>query len=329
MGLKSKDLLGMQQLDKTEIELILKTAAQMKKALLSGHKKTTHLQGKSVVTLFYENSTRTRLSFEMAAKFMGASAANIAASGSSIRKGESLLDTALTIEHMATDFIVMRHSSAGAPHFLADRVSSSVINAGDGMNEHPTQSLLDLLTMSEQCGRLDGLKVAVVGDIAHSRVARSNIWALTKLGSAVRVAGPGSMMPPELKQSGAIVCASVKEACEDADVVMALRLQLERQQSALFPSIAEYSRFYAVTPEVLAVAKPTAFLMHPGPYNHGMEMTSPLRYGDRSFIDEQVTNGVACRMAVLSLLNARRNELGLTVPALRARPWLEQARLSL
>ncbi|MGI6546171.1 MAG: aspartate carbamoyltransferase catalytic subunit [Fastidiosipilaceae bacterium] len=309
MQLKSKDLLGMWQLDRDEIELILNTASSMKQALLSGYKKTTHLAGKSVVTLFYENSTRTRLSFEMAAKFMGASTGNISASGSSVSKGESLLDTAITIDHMATDFIVMRHSAAGAPHFLANRLDASVINAGDGMNEHPTQSLLDLFTMREQLNRLEGLKVAIVGDISHSRVARSNIWALQKFGSEVRVAGPGSMMPPELARSGAIVCSSVAEACRDADVVMGLRLQMERMDSGLFPSIAEYAKFYGISHEILDCAKPEAIVMHPGPYNHGLEMPSPIRYGDQSKIDEQVTNGVACRMAVLYLLNVKRNSM--------------------
>lgn len=309
MQLNSKDLLGMQQLSAAEIRLILDTAVGMKQAVLSGHKKTTHLQGKSVVTLFYENSTRTRLSFEMAAKFMGAATGNISASGSSIRKGETLLDTAVTIDSMGTDFIVMRHPSAGAPHFLADRVRASVINAGDGMDEHPTQCLLDLFTMREHFGRLEGLKVAIVGDIAHSRVARSNIWALNKLGAEVRVAGPASMMPPELAAMGATVCPTVADACTDCDVVMALRLQLERMQNALFPSVAEYAKFYGVSRAVLAAARPDAVIMHPGPYNHGMEMPSDLRYSDRSLIDVQVTNGVACRMAVLYLLNVRRNAL--------------------
>lgn len=309
MLLKSKDLLGMQQLDREEIELILDTAATMKHSVLSGHKKTTHLQGKSVVTLFYENSTRTRLSFEMAAKFMGASTGNISVSGSSINKGESLLDTALTIDHMATDFIVMRHSISGAPHFLSNRLKCSVINAGDGMNEHPTQSLLDLFTMKEQLGTLENLKVAIIGDISHSRVARSNIWALQKFGSEVRVAGPASMMPIGIEQTGAKTCVTVREACRDADIVMGLRLQLERQDSGLFPSIQEYAKFYGISQEVLDCAKPEAIIMHPGPYNHGMEMPSPIRYGDRSKIDEQVTNGVACRMAVLYLLNVKRNSM--------------------
>ncbi|MGI6077825.1 MAG: aspartate carbamoyltransferase catalytic subunit [Fastidiosipilaceae bacterium] len=309
MQLKSKDLLGMQQLDKEEIELILNTAQGMKQALLIGHKKTTHLQGKSVVTLFYENSTRTRLSFEMAAKYMGAATGNIAVSGSSINKGETLLDTAVTIDHMATDFIIMRHPSSGAPFYIADRVNASVINAGDGMDEHPTQCLLDLFTMKEQLGTLSGLKVAIIGDIAHSRVARSNIWALNKFNSEVRVAGPASMMPVEFEKTGAIVCNDVKEACEGCDVVMGLRLQLERMHSALFPSVNEYARFYGINDEVMACAQPHAIVMHPGPYNHGMEMTSNLRYSDQSFIDEQVTNGVACRMAVLYLLNVRRNSM--------------------
>lgn len=309
MQLKSKDLLGMQELSVEEIMLILDTAEGMKKALKSGHKKTTHLQGRSVVTLFYENSTRTRLSFEMAAKFMGASTGNISVSGSSINKGETLLDTAVTIDHMATDFIIMRHGSSGAPHYIADHVNASVINAGDGMDEHPTQCLLDLYTMRECCGSLNGLKVAIIGDISHSRVARSNIWALKKLGCEVTVAGPASMMPVDIAQMGATVAPTVLEACAGADVIMGLRLQLERMHSGLFPSVAEYSKFYGINDACVAAAKPGAIIMHPGPYNHGMEMPSQLRYSEKSMIDEQVTNGVAVRMAVLYLLNVRRNSL--------------------
>ncbi len=309
MNLRSKDLLGMEQLLPEEIQLILDNAKNMKKLIESPSKKTTHLQGKSVITLFYENSTRTRLSFEMAAKYMGAASANVSSSGSSVNKGETLLDTAITIDRMATDFIVMRHKQSGASAFLADKVKASIVNAGDGMHEHPTQSLLDLFTMREKLGRLDGLKVAIVGDCQHSRVFRSNLIALKKLGSDVFVSGPSSMMPAPIRESEAHYCKHVEEALEGADVVMGLRIQLERMKSALFPSIAEYSKFYGLNEERMRLAKPHALLMHPGPANHGVEITSALYDSPQSVISEQVTNGVAVRMAVLYLLNLRRNAL--------------------
>lgn len=307
MQLKHKDLLGIKDLSAEEIKLILDTAETMKMVLAANSKKTAHLQGKSIITLFYENSTRTRLSFEMAAKFMGAASANVASSGSSINKGESLVDTARTIDVMATDILIMRHSQSGAPHLIAPLVRASVINAGDGMNEHPTQALLDLFTMREKKGRLAGLKVAIVGDLLHSRVARSNLWALTKMGAEVRMAGPGTMMPRGLELTPAIVCPTVQDAVRDADVVMGLRVQLERQQRALFPSISEYARFFAVDAKTLALARPDAIVMHPGPCNHGVEMPSAIYDSPQSVINEQVTNGVAVRMAILYLLNARRN----------------------
>ncbi len=305
--LRSKDLLGMQELAPDEIVLILDSAATMKRVLESGNKKTAHLQGRSVVTLFYENSTRTRLSFEMASKFMGAASANISSSGSSVQKGESLLDTVRTIDRMATDVLVMRHPQSGAPHGIAPRVRASVVNAGDGMNEHPTQALLDLFTMRDRLGRLEGLEVAIVGDVLHSRVARSDLWALSKLGAHVRLAGPPTMMPRGLEGTGARICRTVDEALEGADVVMGLRVQLERQKSGLFPSIAEYARFFSISADRLARAKPGALVMHPGPCNHGVEMPTLVYDSPQSVIDEQVTNGVAVRMAVLYLLNARRN----------------------
>ncbi len=307
MQLKHKDLLGIKALSAGEIKLILDTAETMKKVLSANIKKTAHLQGKSIITLFYENSTRTRLSFEMASKFMGAASANIASSGSSINKGESLIDTARTIDVMATDILIMRHSQSGAPHLIAPLVKASVINAGDGMNEHPTQALLDLYTMREKKGRLDGLKVAIVGDLLHSRVARSNLWALSKMGAEVRMAGPGTMVPRGLETTSAIVCPTVQDAVRDADVVMGLRVQLERQQRALFPSISEYARFFAIDAKTLALARPDALVMHPGPCNHGVEMPTAIYDSPQSVINEQVTNGVAVRMAVLYLLNARRN----------------------
>lgn len=309
MNLKSKDLLGLRELSEEEIMLILDTAFVMKNVLVSGNKKTAHLQGKSVVTLFYENSTRTRLSFEMASKFMGASSANISASGSSVNKGENLSDTAMTIDAMATDMIVMRHPVSGAPHYISDKVSASVVNAGDGMNEHPTQALLDMMTIIETRKNLAGLKVAIVGDIYHSRVARSNIWGMSKLGADVYIAGPSTMMPVGIEMTGAKVCSNVQEACEGADIIMALRLQTERQKSSLFPSIQEYSRFFGVDDKVLALARKDVMVMHPGPCNHGVEMTTSVYESDASYINEQVTNGVAVRMAVLYLLNSRRNAL--------------------
>ncbi|NLW12308.1 MAG: aspartate carbamoyltransferase catalytic subunit [Clostridiaceae bacterium] len=308
MHLSSKDLLGMKELSATEIELILNTADTMKLVLDANSKKTAHLQGKSVITLFYENSTRTRLSFEMASKFMGASSANISASGSSIKKGESLIDTAKTIDSMATDIIIMRHQQSGAPHLIASRINASVINAGDGMNEHPTQALLDMMTMRRHKGTLEGLKVAIIGDLLHSRVARSNLWGLTKMGAEVRLAGPATMVPPGLDQTPAVWCPTVQDAVSDADVVMGLRVQLERQQSGLFPSISEYARFFAIDEKTLSLAKPDALLMHPGPCNHGVEMPTAVYDSPQSVINEQVTNGVAVRMAVLYLLASRRNQ---------------------
>lgn len=309
MNLRSKDLLGMAELLPEEIMLILDNAHNMKKVMQSPSKKTAHLQGKSVVTLFYENSTRTRLSFEMAAKYMGAATANVSSSGSSVNKGESLLDTAVTIDRMATDFIVMRHKQSGAAEYLASRVKASIVNAGDGMHEHPTQSLLDLYTMRDKLGHLDKLKVAIVGDCQHSRVFRSNLIALKKLGSEVYVSGPSSMMPNLIGKSEAHYCKHVEDALEGADVVMGLRIQLERMKSALFPSVAEYSRFYGLNDERMKLAKPNALVMHPGPANHGIEITSALYDSPQSVISEQVSNGVAVRMAVLYLLNLRRNSL--------------------
>lgn len=308
MRLRNKDLLGMKELQAEEIAEILRTAEMMKLVMTSGNKKTSHLQGRSVVTLFYENSTRTRLSFEMASKFMGAASANVSASGSSINKGESLLDTARTIDMMSTDIIIMRHSQSGAPHFIAPHLKASVVNAGDGMNEHPTQALLDMYTMKEKYGRIEGLEVAICGDIYHSRVARSNAIGLSKMGARVRVAGPATMMPPGIEKMGCTVCKSVSEAVEGADVVMGLRLQLERQTKSLFPSVAEYSKFYGIDLQTLSLAKPGALVMHPGPCNHGVEMPTVVYDSPQSVINEQVMNGVAVRMAVLYLLMARRNQ---------------------
>jgi aspartate carbamoyltransferase catalytic subunit len=303
--LKSKDLLGLKDISKSEIEHILETAKTMKYFINTNNKKTPHLQGKTIITLFYENSTRTRLSFELASKYMGANAANITASGSSVSKGETLIDTGKTIDMMGTDIIIMRHGMSGAPHLLAKNVNSGVINAGDGMNEHPTQGLLDMFTILEKKGRIEGLKVAVVGDIAHSRVARSNIWGLTKLGAEVVVAGPSTLIPIDIEKSGIKVSNSVDEAVLDADVVMGLRIQLERQKKALFPSVREYARFFGVDQRRMMLAKKDAILMHPGPINRGVELASTVVDADNSLINEQVLNGVAVRMAILYLLTRR------------------------
>ncbi|ACL74993.1 aspartate carbamoyltransferase catalytic subunit [Ruminiclostridium cellulolyticum] len=305
MNLKSKDLLGLRDISAEEIEYILNTAKTMKCIVTSNNKKTAHLQGKSIITLFYENSTRTRLSFELASKYMGASAANISASSSSVQKGETLIDTGKTIDSMGSDIIIMRHPMSGAPHLLAKNVKSSVINAGDGMNEHPTQALLDMFTILEKKGTLKGLKVAIIGDILHSRVARSNIWGLTKMGAEVNVAGPATLIPPEIEKIGVNVFSTVQEAMLDADVVMGLRIQLERQKKGLFPTIREYSRFFGVDDKRLKLAKEDAIVLHPGPVNRGVELSSSVTDGEQSFIDEQVTNGVAVRMALLYLLTRR------------------------
>ncbi|MDI9490519.1 MAG: aspartate carbamoyltransferase catalytic subunit [Clostridiaceae bacterium] len=309
MHLKSKDLLSIEQLSAEEIVMILDSAKTMKKVLTQPTKKTSHLQGKSVVNLFFENSTRTRLSFEMAAKYMGAASVNISSSGSSINKGETLLDTAVTIDMMSTDFLIMRHRESGAAEFLAKRVSASVINAGDGMHEHPTQALLDVFTMRDKLGHLDKLKVAIIGDCLHSRVFRSNLLALTKLGSEVWVSGPASLMPLDVKQTGAHYTRHVEEAIEGADVVMSLRIQLERMKCGLFPSVNEYFRYYGLDDNKIKLAKENALVMHPGPANRGVEINSALYESDQSVISEQVTNGVAIRMAILYLLNLRRNAL--------------------
>lgn len=301
--MNKQNLLGLKDLSAEQIKHILDTAATMKEIVKSNNKKTPHLQGKTVVNLFYENSTRTRMSFELAAKYMSANAANITASGSSVAKGETLLDTAENINAMGTDILVMRHNMSGAPHFLADKVTASVVNAGDGMNEHPTQALLDMLTMIEHKGHIEGLKVAIIGDVYHSRVVRSNIYGLTKLGAEVSVGGPSTLMPMGIDKMGVKAFDNVHEAIVDADVVMGLRIQLERQKKGLFPSVREYFRFFGVDESRLKLAKPDAIVMHPGPVNRGVELSTAVVDGDRSVITDQVTSGVAVRMAVMYLLS--------------------------
>ncbi len=302
-----KDLLGIKDLDADQISEILKTAEIMKEIIVKNSKKTPHLQGKTVITLFYENSTRTRLSFELASKYLSANAANVAVASSSVAKGESLIDTARTINMMGTDALVIRHECAGAPHLVAKNVSASVINAGDGMNEHPTQALLDAYTMIEQKGKIEGLKVAICGDVLHSRVARSNIYLLNKLGAEVTLCAPTTLMPPEIEKLNVKTYTDVEKAIKGADVVMGLRIQLERQKKGLFPSIDEYSHIFGINEERLKLAKEDAIILHPGPVNRGVEITSGIYSHPRSFIDEQVTNGVAIRMAVLYLLSRQRN----------------------
>ncbi|GAB6157350.1 aspartate carbamoyltransferase catalytic subunit [Desulfotomaculum varum] len=297
-----KDLLGLRQLTPEEINLILDTAVPMKEIIGRKIKKIPTLRGRSMVTLFYENSTRTRASFELAAKFLSADTLGLAASGSSVAKGESLRDTGLTLTAMGVDVVVMRHPASGAAEYLAKCIPAAVINAGDGTHEHPTQALLDMFTIREKKGSLAGLKVAIVGDILHSRVARSNIWGLSKLGAEVRVAGPSTLLPPELEQLGVKVFTEVEAALEGVDVVNVLRIQLERQQQGLFPTLREYSRLFGINQKRLQLTAPDALIMHPGPMNRGVEIDPQVAYGSRSVINEQVTNGVAVRMALLYLL---------------------------
>lgn len=297
-----KDLLGLRGLTPEEINLVLDTAVPMKEIIGRKIKKTPTLRGRSVVTLFYENSTRTRSSFDLAAKFLSADTVGLSSSGSSVAKGESLRDTGLTLTAMGVDVVVLRHPASGAAEYLAKYVPAAVINAGDGTHEHPTQALLDMFTIREKKGSMVGLKVAIVGDILHSRVARSNIWGLTKLGAEVRVVGPATLMPPEIASMGVQVYSKVDEALEGVDVVNVLRIQLERQQQGLFPSIREYSRLYGINQRRVNLTKPDAIILHPGPMNRGVEIDPQVAYGERSLINEQVTNGVAIRMALLYLL---------------------------
>jgi aspartate carbamoyltransferase catalytic subunit len=265
-------------------------------------KKVPALRGRMVVNLFFEPSTRTRFSFETAEKWLSADSLNFAAKGSSVEKGESLLDTARNLQAMSPDLIVIRHGSPGVPHFLARHLKAGVVNAGDGAHEHPTQALLDALTIRQRLGRLDGLRVVIAGDIAHSRVVRSNIWLLTKLGSNVVVCGPPTLMPPRIGEMGVEVSTDFDAALRDADAVMMLRMQLERQGGALYPSVREYFRRYGLTAARLAAARPEAIVMHPGPMNRGVEIASDVADSGRSVILDQVANGVAIRMAVLYLL---------------------------
>lgn len=302
MQFRKKDLLGIKQLEPEEINLILETSETFKEISTRPIKKVPTLRGRTVVHLFYEPSTRTRTSFEIAAKRLSADTFNISASTSSIVKGETLLDTARNLEAMNPDVIVLRHSAAGAPHLLARHVQASVINAGDGMHEHPTQALLDLLTIKDKKGTIAGQTVAIIGDIAHSRVARSNIWALTKMGARVLVAGPTTMIPHDLDKLGVEVFYRPEDVIPKADVIMMLRIQLERQGQMLLPSLREYARVFGLNEEKLSQAKPDVLIMHPGPINRGVEISPAVADGPYSVILDQVNNGVAVRMALLYLL---------------------------
>jgi len=302
MGLKRKDLLGVRDLTVEEVGLILDTAASMKEIASRDIKKVPTLRGKTIINLFYEPSTRTRTSFEIAGKWMSADVINISTGGSSVVKGESLKDTGLTLQAMHPDVVVIRHPVSGAPELLASYLKASVINAGDGAHEHPTQALLDLLTIRERRGTLQGLKAAIVGDIVHSRVARSNIFAMQKVGMQVRVCGPATMLPRYLDRLGVEVFKRIEPAIADVDVIMMLRVQLERQGTSLFPTLREYSKLFGLNLDRLKAAKQDVLIMHPGPINRGVEISPEVADGPYSLILNQVENGVAIRMAVLYLL---------------------------
>jgi aspartate carbamoyltransferase catalytic subunit len=301
MGLAHKDLLGMQELTSDEIRLILDTAESMKEVARRDIKKVPALRGKTVINLFYEPSTRTRTSFEIAGKWLSADVINVSTSASSVTKGESLKDTGLTLQAMHPDIVVIRHPAAGAAQFLAGRLAARVINAGDGAHEHPSQALLDLFTIREKVGRLEGLKAAIIGDIAHSRVARSNIYGMQKMGMDVRIAGPRTMLPRFIERLGVEVFTNLDRAVADVDIIMMLRLQTERQQTGLFPSLREYSRLFGLTAERLKAARPDVLIMHPGPINRGIEIAPDVADGPYSLILNQVENGLAVRMALLYL----------------------------
>jgi aspartate carbamoyltransferase catalytic subunit len=296
-----RHLLGIEPLEPAEILTVLDTADALREILDRPIKKVPALRGKTVVNLFYEPSTRTRSSFEIAERVLSADSLSIATAASSVTKGETLLDTARNLEAMNPDMVIMRHASSGAPHMLARHCRFSVVNAGDGAHEHPTQALLDALTMRQKKGRLKGLRVAIVGDILHSRVARSNLWLLSKLGASVVLAGPPTLIPPGIERL-AQVTYRIDEAVEGADVVMMLRIQLERMSGGFFPTTREYHRVFGLTEERVRRAKKDVLVMHPGPMNRGVEIASEVADGPYSVILEQVTNGVAVRMAVLYLL---------------------------
>jgi aspartate carbamoyltransferase catalytic subunit len=310
MTWERKHLLDIQSLSAEEILTVLDTAKAFKAVGERAIKKVPALRGKTVVNLFIEPSTRTRISFELAAQRLTADVINFSAEASSLKKGETLKDTARNLEALNADIIVIRHSASGAPHFLARFLDSSVINAGDGAHEHPTQALLDAFTIREKKGRIDGLKVTILGDILYSRVARSNIWAMTKLGAQVTLCGPSTLVPRVFEQMGCRVTYDVNEAIADADIINLLRIQHERQRKTMFPSLGEYTSLFGLTQARLARAKPEALIMHPGPVNRGVEIDSQIADSARSLITDQVTNGLAVRMAVLFLINGGQGPQG-------------------
>lgn len=304
--MKHKDLLGIKDLSRSELTEILDLAGVMREIIDRGEKDNS-LRGKNVATLFYENSTRTKNSFELAAKNLGATTTSISVAASSVQKGESLVDTGKTLDALGMDAMIIRHQVAGSPRLLAETVRASVLNAGDGMNEHPTQALLDLMTAQRHFESLSSLKVVIIGDIKHSRVARSNVEAFGKMGANVTLCAPYTLLPEKVERLGAAFETDLDAAIAGADIVMPLRLQLERMNQALFPSIEEYHKFYGITGKRLKSASPDAIVMHPGPINREAEITGDVADGDKSVIEEQVTNGVAVRMAVLKLLIEARN----------------------
>jgi len=300
--LRRKDILGLEEMSAEEITLILETARSMREIIQRKIKKVPTLRGRTVLNLFYEPSTRTKASFELAQKYMSADSVSVAGTSSSLVKGETLKDTVRNVEVMGIECVIMRHPVSGSANYLARNVEASVINAGDGMHEHPTQGLLDMFTILDKKGRLEELKVVIVGDIRHSRVARSNMWGLQKMGAEVVVSGPPTLMPPDLEAFGVKYCPDLEEAVEEADVVMALRLQKERQEGGLFPTLREYAEIYGLTSRSVVKAKDDLLIMHPGPINRGVEISSELADSPRSVVLEQVTGGVAVRMALLYLL---------------------------
>ncbi|WP_425392641.1 aspartate carbamoyltransferase catalytic subunit [Ekhidna sp.] len=300
--LKTKHLLGIKNLDREEIELIFQTATNFKEVINRPIKKVPSLRDVTVANIFFENSTRTKLSFELAEKRLSADVVNFSASGSSVKKGETLLDTVNNILAMKVDMVVMRHSSPGAPHFLSKHIDANIINAGDGTHEHPTQALLDTFSIQEKCGAVEGKKVVIVGDILHSRVALSNIFALQTLGAEVMVCGPATLLPKHIGELGVKVETSIRKALEWCDIANILRIQLERQQMRYFPSLREYSQYFGVNKQLLDSLNKEITIMHPGPINRGVEITSDVADSEHSIILQQVENGVAVRMAVLYLL---------------------------
>jgi aspartate carbamoyltransferase catalytic subunit len=313
-----KDLLDLESLSSQQIQLILDTAEPFKEISERAIKKVPALRGATIVNLFFENSTRTRISFEFAEKRLSADTVNVSASGSSVQKGETLVDTARNLEAMRIDMVVIRHSASGAARFLADRIESNVINAGDGTHEHPTQGLLDLLTLRDHFGELKDKRVCICGDVLHSRVARSNIWGLKRMGAQVAVCGPRSLLPNSIEEMGVLVFDRVEEAIEWADALNVLRLQLERMTAGYIPSSREYNRVFGISRERLDKVQRDILILHPGPMNRGVEIDSDVADGPHSVILHQVTNGVAIRMAVLYLLNGGKAELAEAAKGARA-----------